>query len=117
MLLEVIDGKLSNTIPLKEDSVNQGKLCIKGLNAHEFVHSPERLTHPLIRTNGKLEKTTWENAFDVISSKFLQIKKDHGGDSIASFSCARSSNEENYLFQKLIRAGFKTNNVDHCARL
>ena len=117
MLLEVLDGKLTNTLPLKEDSMNQGKLCIKGLNAHEFVHDKERLTHPLIRINGRLEKTTWETAFNHIVSGFSTIKKAHGQDSIAAFSCARSTNEENYLFQKLIRAGFQTNNIDHCARL
>jgi len=54
MLLEVMDGRLTGTIPLKTAPMNEGKLCIKGWNAHEFVHSPERLTTPLIRRNGKL---------------------------------------------------------------
>ncbi|CCK79103.1 molybdopterin oxidoreductase, 4Fe-4S region [Desulfobacula toluolica Tol2] len=117
MLLEVLDGQVVNTLPSKEPHMNQGKLCIKGHTAHEFVHSKDRLTHPLIRKNGKLEKTTWEDAFNVISSKFSQIKNQYGGDSIGFFSSARSTNEENYLCQKLCRAAFKTNNVDHCARL
>lgn len=117
MLLEVLDGKLTNTLPLKETRLNQGKLCIKGHNAHEFVDSPERLTHPLVRKNGKLEKSTWEEAFELISTNFSEIKKEHGGNSVGFFSSARSTNEENYLCQKLCRAAFQTNNIDHCARL
>lgn len=117
MLLEVLDGKIVNTMPSKEKNMNQGKLCIKGQTAHEFVHSKDRLTHPLIRKNGKLEKTSWKNAFEVISTKFSQIKKKYGSDSIGFFSSARSTNEENYLCQKLCRAAFQTNNIDHCARL
>jgi len=64
MLLEVMDGRLIGTIPLKTAPMNQGKLCIKGWNAHAFVHSPERLTTPLLRRNGKLEEASWEEALD-----------------------------------------------------
>ena len=117
MLLEVLDGKLVNTLPLKELRLNQGKLCIKGHSAHEFVHSRERLTHPLIRKNGQLEKATWEEAFDLITTRFSDIKEKHGGNAVGFFSSARSTNEENFLCQKLCRAAFQTNNIDHCARL
>jgi predicted molibdopterin-dependent oxidoreductase YjgC len=117
MLLEVMDGRLIGTMPLKTASMNQGKLCIKGWNAHEFVHSPDRLTTPLIRKNGKLEEASWDEALDYTASRMMEIKAQHGGDSVGFFSSARCTNEENYLLQKLCRAGFGTNNVDHCARL
>lgn len=117
MLLEVLDGELINTLPLKEHRLNDGKLCIKGYAAHEFVHSGDRLTQPLIRENGVLKPTTWENAFTVLTKKFSHIKNTYGPDSLGFFSSARSTNEENYLCQKIARAAFQTNNVDHCARL
>ncbi len=117
MLLEAMDGKLVSTMPLKETDMNGGKLCIKGLNAHEFVHSKDRLTRPLIRENGRLKETDWDTALDTIVSGFSRIKEQHGSDSLAFFSSARCTNEENFLLQKLSRAGFGTNNVDHCARL
>jgi formate dehydrogenase alpha subunit len=117
MLLEVMDGRLIGTIPLKTAPMNQGKLCIKGWNAHAFVHSPERLTTPLLRRNGKLEEASWEEALDFTVSRLKAIKAQHGGDSIDFFASARCTNEDNYLLQKLCRAGFGTNNIDHCARL
>ena len=117
MLLEVLDGKLIGTIPFKGAQMNQGKLCIKGWNAHEFVHSPDRLTQPLVRKNNKLQEVSWEEAFETVVSRFSEIKEQHGGESVAFLSSARCTNEENYLLQKLCRAGFGTNNVDHCARL
>lgn len=117
MLLEVMDGRLVGTLPLKEGTMNRGGLCIKGQNAHEFVHAEDRLTNPLIRKNGDLVPASWEEALDTVTSNFSKIIETHGGDAVGAFSCARSTNEENYLFQKLIRAGFGTNNVDHCARL
>ncbi len=117
MLLEVMDGKLIGTLPLKKAPMNDGKLCIKGWNAHEFVHSPERLTTPLMRKNGSLQEVSWDEALDFTVSRLKEIRDEHGGDSLAFCSSARCTNEENYLFQKFCRAGFGTNNVDACARL
>ena len=117
MLLEVLDGKLIGTNPLKTGKMNEGKLCIKGWSSHEFVHSAERLTHPLIKENGSFRKAEWSEAIERIVSNFSSIKLKHGGDALAFLSSARTTNEENYLVQKLARAGFGTNNVDHCARL
>ena len=71
----------------------------------------------MIRKNEKLEEVSWEEAFEFITSKLKSTIKDHGPDSIASFSSARCTNEENYLMQKLMRAAIGTNNIDHCARL
>lgn len=117
MLLEVMDGKLIGTFPSKTGPMNQGKLCIKGWSAHEFVHSPERLTTPLVRKNGALQEVSWDEALDFTASRLTEIKAKHGGDSLAFLASARCTNEESYLVQKLCRAAFGTNNVDHCARL
>jgi predicted molibdopterin-dependent oxidoreductase YjgC len=117
MLLEVMDGELIGTMPLKTAPMNQGKLCIKGWNAHEFVRSPNRLTTPLMRKNGTLQEVSWDEALDFTVSRLKEIKDEHGGDSLAFLSSARCTNEENYLLQKFCRAGFGTNNVDACARL
>jgi predicted molibdopterin-dependent oxidoreductase YjgC len=89
MRLEVMDGRLIGTIPLKTAPMNQGKLCIKGWNAHEFVHSPDRLTAPLIRKNGKLAEASWEEALEFTASRLTEIKSEHGGDSIGFFASAR----------------------------
>ena len=117
MFLEVMEGKLVRTIPDRSAQMNQGKLCIKGWNAHQFVDSPDRLTAPLVRKNGVLTETSWEEALETVVSNLSAIREKHGGDSLAFLSSARCSNEENYLLQKVCRAGFGTNNVDHCARL
>jgi predicted molibdopterin-dependent oxidoreductase YjgC len=117
MYLEVLDGRIISTIPSKTSPVNEGKLCVKGWNIHEFVHSPNRLTKPLIRKNGTLTEASWDEALDYVVSKLKQIKEAHGADSIAFLASAKVTNEENYLIQKFARAAVGTNNVDHCARL
>ena len=117
MLLEVLNGKLIGTQPLKTGQTNQGKLCIKGWTVHEFVHSGERLTRPLIKTDGSFREASWEEALDCVAGGLTAIREKHGPDALGFLSSARATNEENYLMQKLCRAGFGTNNVDHCARL
>jgi predicted molibdopterin-dependent oxidoreductase YjgC len=99
------------------DSPNQGYLCVKGRFGYEFVHSEERLTTPLIKKNGKFEEATWDEALDLVAGKLSAVKADYGPDAIAGLASAKCTNEENYLFQKLMRAVIGTNNVDHCARL
>lgn len=96
---------------------NEGLLCVKGKFGFDFINHPDRLKKPLVRKKGELVESTWEEAYDLIASKINETKKRHGVDTIAGFASARCSNEENYLFQKLFRAGIGTNNVDHCARL
>jgi predicted molibdopterin-dependent oxidoreductase YjgC len=98
---------------------NGGSLCIKGRFGMDFVHHPERLTTPLIRREkgGELSPATWEEASAFVAEKFAWIRDEHGSDSIAGLSSARCTNEENYLFQKFMRAVIGTNHVDHCARL
>ncbi len=100
------------------DNHNRGWLCVKGRFGFEFINSKDRLTTPLIRREkgGELEPASWDEALDLVASRLLDIKKEHGADAVAGLTSARCTNEENYLFQKMFRAGLGTNNVDHCAR-
>jgi formate dehydrogenase alpha subunit len=100
-----------------EGPVNKGSLCVKGRWGYGFIKHPDRLTTPLVRRNGRLEETSWEEAISVVAEKFSEIKRKYGSDSLGAFSSSRCTNEENYLVQKLARAAFGTNNVDNCARI
>jgi len=116
--LMVDDGdKIIGVVPSTENVVNKGQLCIKGWNSFQFVQHPDRLTHPLVRRNGAFERISWEEAIRAVVGKLKDIQAAHGNDAIAFFSSAKTTNEENYLMMKLARAVFKTNNIDHCARL
>ena len=114
----VRNGKVTGVIPSPRGA-GQGKLCIKGWSAHEFIHHPERLTAPLMRDSkaGSLQETTWEKALEWVAQRLSEIKARDGSGAIGFFSSAKCTNEENYLLQKFARAVIKTNNVDHCARL
>ncbi len=113
---------------------NKNRLCVKGRFGFDYVNNPERLTKPLIRIKDKqkdlhpsinfsniheyFREVSWDEALDYAAQGFLKLKKQRNGKSnLAGFGSAKCSNEEAYLFQKLIRTGFNTNNVDHCTRL
>ena len=96
---------------------NDGNLCVKGRFAMDFVASDKRLTTPLIKRNGEFEESTWEEAIELVAKRLSRIKAAHGADSIGGLSSAKCTNEDNYVFQKFVRAAIGTNNVDHCARL
>lgn len=117
LYLEVLDGEPIGTIPCKTSPVNQGKLCIKGWNVHEFIRNKNRLTKPLVRKEGELVEVDWDEAIEYTASRLREIKETSGPDSIGFLTSARVTNEENYLYQKFARAAVGTNNVDHCARL
>ena len=89
---------------------------MKGRFGYDFIHSPERLTHPLIRDGKQFRKASWEEALDLVAREFTRIRDEHGPDALAGISCARSINEDSYNMQKLFRAVIGTNNIDHCAR-
>ncbi len=114
--LKVREGKVVSVLPNK-DGPGEGRLCIKGWSAHEFIHHPDRLTRPLIREGDGFRESSWEEALNAVSEALSAAKDKYGPDSIAFLSSAKATNEENYLMQKLARAVFETNNVDHCARL
>jgi formate dehydrogenase major subunit len=111
---------------------NQNRLCVKGRFGFDYVHHPDRLTKPLIRKEGVSKSDTaidplnplthfreasWEEALGLAAAGLQTVRDTHGGDALAGFGSAKGSNEEAYLFQKLVRTGFGTNNVDHCTRL
>ncbi len=115
----VKDGKIVDAEPVDGPS-NHGLLCVKGRSgSFDFVHSPERLTMPLVRNaeSGELEPATWDEALDLVASRLGALRDEFGGQSIAAFACARSANEDIYMLQKMARCAFKTNNVDNCARV
>mgnify|MGYP001827056685 CR=1 FL=1 len=133
----------------REDSANEGRLCVKGRYGFDYASHAHRLTKPLIRKESHYPKTTltgamqrkddgtrkngvypdydkalsafreatWEEALDLVASKLKGIRDEHGGGALAGFGSAKCSNEEAYLFQKMVRTAFQTNNVDHCTRL
>jgi predicted molibdopterin-dependent oxidoreductase YjgC len=119
MYLQVLDGKVVGTLPAKGHAISEGRLCIKGWNAHDFVYHPDRLTTPLIRDKkgGALREATWDEALDLVVSRLAKIAAEHGPDATGFLASAKCTNEENYLLQKLARGLIGTNNVDHCARL
>jgi formate dehydrogenase major subunit len=112
---------------------NQNRLCVKGRFGFDYVHHPHRLTQPLIRKDGvrkhahdtvdpanpwtHFRPATWEEALDRAAFGLKTIRDRDGSRALAGFGSAKGTNEEAYLFQKLVRAGFGTNNVDHCTRL
>jgi formate dehydrogenase alpha subunit len=103
--------------PNRDAPVNRGHACVKGRFAHGFVRSPDRLRLPLVRREGELVETSWEEAIGHVGAELRRIVSDHGPDAVAAISSARATNEENYLMQKLMRVGVGTNNVDNCARI
>jgi len=115
--LVVQDGKLTGVEPWKRHPVNEGKLCPKGHACYEFVHSEDRLTHPLIKKEGIFVKATWDEALALVAAKFKATQDATGPNSVAFLASAKITNEENYLMNKLARVGFHTNYLDHCARL
>ena len=112
----VKNGKIVDAKPANGPS-NEALLCVKGKFGYDFINHKDRLKHPMIRKNGKLVEATWEEALDLAASKIKEARDTYGPDSVAGFSSARTVNEDNYLFQKMLRAAVGTNNVDHCARL
>lgn len=98
-------------------SPNDGRLCVKGRFGYDFVHSEDRLTHPLIKKNGEFVRAGWDEALNLIATKFNNILNKHGSNALAGYASAKCTNEDNYIFQKFIRTVFGTNNMDYCTRL
>jgi len=115
--LQVLDGVAIGTLPVKSHPVSEGHLCVKGWNAHAFLHDPDRLSVPLVRRNGGLREADWGEALDRVVHGLGRIRAEAGPDAIGVLSSAKCTNEENYLLQKLTRGALGTNNIDHCARL
>lgn len=116
MFLEVKDNRIVGVVPDKESPVNHGALCVKGRFGYDYPMSPERIRQPYIRRDGRLEPADWEEALDLVASRLTEIKKAHGATSIATFASGRATNEDNYVFQKFVRAVLGSHNVDNCFR-
>ena len=117
----------------KNGPANANRLCVKGRFGFDYVANPQRLIKPMIRKDGvakvaneqidpsnpwtHFREATWEEALDRAAGGLKKIRDRDGSDALAGFGSAKGSNEEAYLFQKLVRTGFGTNNVDHCTRL
>jgi formate dehydrogenase major subunit len=117
----------------RDGPANQGRLCVKGRFGLDYVHHRHRLTRPLIRKPDApkrwddqvdpanpfthFREASWDEALDVAAAGLKRLRDNHGSSALAGFGSAKGSNEEAYLFQKLVRTGFGTNNVDHCTRL
>ncbi len=118
----------------RDGPANQGRLCVKGRYGFDYAHHPQRLTKPLIRRKDAPPKSgefqmdperimdvfreaTWEEALEFAGGTLAKLRDTHGPQALAGFGSAKGSNEEAYLFQKLVRTGFRSNNVDHCTRL
>jgi formate dehydrogenase alpha subunit len=128
--LQVKDGKLLRVMPNPRAPVNGLHLCVKGRYGYDFVHHPERLTTPLVRSyllnggqrrpgegRGEWIAVDWDAALDIVARKLVQVRQESGPDAIGVFASAKCTNEENYLIQKFARQVLGTHNVDHCARL
>ena len=111
--LVVRDNRVLGIEPWHTPPINEGKLCQKGRYAHQFIHSKDRLTKPLIKKNGAFVESTWDEAYRLVVEKFKSCRPDE----FCCLASAKASNEENYLMQKFARLVLKTNNIDHCARL
>jgi len=112
--LEVKDEKIIASKPDPDGAANHGQACVKGrFGIAEFVHHSERLTVPLIRKNGELKESSWDEALELVAKKL----KSYSPQEVAVIASAKCTNEENYVMQKFARAVLGTNNVDHCARL
>jgi len=116
----------------RDGPANRGRLCVKGRFGFDYAHHPERLLRPLVRLPGVpkgampvdparraevFRQASWDEALDLAAQGLLRLKQAHGPRALAGFGSAKGSNEEAYLFQKLVRTGFGSNNVDHCTRL
>jgi len=110
--------------------VNHGNLCVKGRFGTDFLYHPRRITTPLIRKKpqkagertqafdlAEWQPVSWAEALELVSDRLVDIYRQHGSDALAVYCCAKATNEDNYLLQKIYRALFRTNNVDHCTRL
>ena len=117
LYLETIHDKVVRVTGVDGIPPNYGHLCVKGRFGFDFINHPDRLSKPLIKEGGKFRQASWDEALDLVAKRFLAIREEYGSKALAGLTSARATNEENYLMQKLVRGIFKTNNIDHCARL
>jgi formate dehydrogenase alpha subunit len=128
--LHVKDNFIYKVTAPFDSVVNKGNLCVKGRFGYDFIYNKRRVLNPLIRkvdqkpvarsqsfNLDEWREVTWDEALDYSAKRMVEIYKRDGSDALAVYCCAKATNEDNYLLQKMFRALFRTNNVDHCTRL
>lgn len=116
----VLNTKMESVRRITSDDhlgINEGNLCVKGRFGHEFIHSAERIKTPLIRKDGELYPTTWNEALEYVSKRFQQIIQEYGGKTIGGIGSEKCTNEDNYLFQKFCRSVIGTNAIDNLSNI
>ncbi|WP_027416985.1 formate dehydrogenase subunit alpha [Aneurinibacillus terranovensis] len=108
--------KILKVQPKSDAPVNAISTCVKGKFGWDFVNSEKRITKPLIRKGDEFVESTWDEALTLVANKLGTIKEQHGGNALGFISSSKTTNEENYLMQKLARQVFETNNIDNCSR-
>ncbi len=111
------DRKVVRVTTKGDAGVNEGSLCVKGRFGYDFIHHPDRLQKPLVKKSGVFVEVSWQEALDLVATKLQEIKEKFGAQSIGGISSSRATNEENFLFQKWMRACIGTNHIDNGARL
>lgn len=128
--LHIQDDRIFQVTSPFDAVVNHGNLCVKGRFGHDFIDNPHRVTVPLIRRKAQLpgartqafdrgewREATWDEALEFVADRLTEVYRQEGPDAMAAYGCAKATNEDNYLLQKLYRSLFRTNHIDHCTRL
>lgn len=128
--LHIKDNQIYKVTSPFNSVVNSGNLCVKGRYGYDFIYHPRRITTPLIRKRiqepgtrtqafniEEWREVSWEEALNYAADRLVTIYRREGSDALAAYLCAKATNEDNYLLQKLFRTLFRTNNIDHCTRL
>jgi NADH-quinone oxidoreductase chain G len=115
MALQIRGNSVVRAVPRPDKGLNKGLLCNRGRFGYDYVGSTDRLDSPLIRKDGRLQRSTWSEAFSYIANRLKKIKETHGSNSIAGIASGRCTNEDNYIFQKFMRVVLGTNNIDSVA--
>ena len=130
LILHIHDNFIHKVTSPFDSIVNKGNLCVKGRFGYDFIYNPDRITSPLKRKTAQKagrrsqafnlsewEEISWDEALDTVADRMVEIYKNKGSKAIAAYLCAKATNEDNYLAQKMIRALFRSNHIDHCTRL
>ncbi len=128
--LHINDNHIYSVTSPFDSVVNQGNLCVKGRFGYDFLYSKKRVNVPMVRKTPQIAgsrtqafdlsewvEVSWDEALDIVADRLVEIYKKHDHNAIATYCSAKATNEDNYLLEKLFRALFRTNNVDHCTRL
>lgn len=112
----IIERKRVKVNPIKTDPTSEGRLCVKGMQAHQHVLNPYRITYPMVKVDGDFEPVSWQFALDYIKGKFMEIQTEHGHDALAVYGGGSLTNEEAYLLGKFARVGLQTKYIDYNGR-